>query len=56
MSSYIETMVERAGAIGTRFGKSEFAEGWIRHNHTGYCDADFDPVRELLKDFVFEYE
>ncbi len=48
--SYIESMVERAREIGERFGKSEFAEGWIRHNHMGYCDKDFDPVRERLGD------
>ena len=56
MSSYIETMVDRARAIGKRFGKSEYAEGWIRHNHTGYCDEDFNPVGELLGEFVLNTE
>jgi N-acetylglucosamine malate deacetylase 1 len=56
MSSYIEIMVERARQIGRCFGETEFAEGWTRHNHTGYCDADFDPLGELLEEFVVNCE
>ncbi len=53
MSSYIEIMVDRARQIGSLCGNCEFAEGWTRHNHTGYCSEVFDPLREILNDSVF---
>ena len=54
--SYIESMVDRAREIADKFGRSEFAEGWIRHNHTGYCDPEFNPVKVMLGDLVSNYE
>jgi len=52
MSSYIDMMVNNALDIGENFGASQYAEGWIRHNYTGYGTLGFDPVMELLSDNV----
>ena len=30
-----------------------YAEGWIRHNHLGFCGPDFNPMLEALKDDCF---
>lgn len=30
----------------------EYAEGWRRHSHSGFCPPDFDPVAALLADFI----
>jgi len=30
----------------------EFAEGWRRHSHLGFCPPDFDPLPALLADFI----
>ena len=48
MGSYVESMAEVCREIGSRFGGSEFAEGWRRHNHMGYCAPDFAPLETLL--------
>ncbi|MDA3925734.1 MAG: PIG-L family deacetylase [Kiritimatiellae bacterium] len=56
MSSYINNMINSAQDVGSRFSSFNYAEGWVRHNHTGYCGSDFDPVRELLGDLIFNYE
>jgi LmbE family N-acetylglucosaminyl deacetylase len=52
MGSYLETMMELAREIGRLSGEFQFAEGWRRHMHLGYCEADFNPLLESLKDHV----
>ena len=52
MSSYVESMVSITRGVGEKFGASEFGEGWTRHNHTGYCDADFCPLQQLLCGYI----
>lgn len=55
MDSYLDSMSEMARVVGTRFGGCAYAEGWCRHSHMGYCDADFDPLRDALADRVLDY-
>ncbi|HNX36567.1 MAG TPA: PIG-L family deacetylase [Kiritimatiellia bacterium] len=49
MGSYVESMVHAAHDVGSRYGGCEYAEGWRRHNHMGYCGAGFAPLQTLLK-------
>ena len=48
MDSYLTTMADQCAAIGKLSQKYDFAEGWIRHQHQGYCDADSNPLSELF--------
>lgn len=49
MDSYLVAMddfsrqVAREGTTGV-----EWAEGWRRHSHLGFCDPSFDPLREVF--------
>ncbi len=52
MDAYLDTMKELSREMGQLSGKCKFAEGWRRHSHLGYCDADADPLGDLLKKFV----
>jgi hypothetical protein len=45
-------MVERAMGIGEHFGVSKYAEGWTRHNYTGYSSAGFHPLQDLLAEYI----
>jgi len=49
MGSYVESMVHAAHDVGSRYGGCEYAEGWRRHNHMGYCGAGFAPLQTMLK-------
>lgn len=52
MDSYLEMMADAARTVGLRYGNCAYAEGWRRHNHMGYCGADFAPLQALLADVV----
>ena len=49
MDSYLMTMQAMSRQIGDLSGKFQYAEGWIRHLHLGFCDPDSRPLEELLK-------
>jgi LmbE family N-acetylglucosaminyl deacetylase len=48
MGSYVDSMVQAAREMGRRYGGCEYAEGWRRHNHMGYCAADYAPLETRL--------
>jgi len=48
MGSYIGTMEDMSRRVGDWSGIFEYAEGWRRHLHFGYCDEDADPLRDAL--------
>ena len=53
MGSYVAFMEERSREIARRWGKGfSYAEGWRRHNHTGYCAEDFSPLQDALGAFI----
>lgn len=55
MSVLAEEMIamsREAAGLGGAKGRYEFAEGWRRHSHLGFCPAGFDPLPMLLKDFT----
>lgn len=48
MSSYLRTMDDLSRTVGKMSGRFRQAEGWRRHLHWGFCDADRDPLRDAL--------
>ena len=48
MNSYIATMDDLSREIARLAGSWEFAEGWRRHQHLGFCGEDDDPLRTAL--------
>ncbi len=47
MDSYLTTMAEQCRVIGDISGQFEYAEGWRRHLHLGFCSEDADPLKGL---------
>ncbi len=58
MNSYLQAMHDIAMAVGKMSKKFEYAEGWRRHLHFGFCNADDDPLKDLGSDYLIneEYE
>ena len=54
MDSYTETMLTLGRQTGCMSGKFEFAEGWRRREHWGFCGPDDDPLRDALSDLIVE--
>jgi LmbE family N-acetylglucosaminyl deacetylase len=50
--SYLETLRRLDAEVGRMSGNFQYAEGWRRHLHLGYCDAEDDPLREALAQWV----
>ena len=50
MDSYLITMEEMSREVGKMSGVFEYAEGWRRHLHLGYCAPEDDPLRDVLGD------
>jgi LmbE family N-acetylglucosaminyl deacetylase len=48
LDSYLTTMVEMSREVGKMSGKFEYAEGWRRHLHLGFCGENDDPLRDAL--------
>ncbi len=46
--SYIHTMEDISRQMGGMSGLFEYAEGWIRHAHMGFCGPEDDPVLDIL--------
>jgi LmbE family N-acetylglucosaminyl deacetylase len=46
--SYLQAMRDLDAEVGRMSGQFPFAEGWRRHLHLGFCDADDDPLRTAL--------
>ena len=50
--SYLQMLRDLDEECGRMSGVFNFAEGWRRHLHLGFCDPDDDPLREALQDRV----
>lgn len=48
LDSYLQTMEQSAREVGRMSGRFQFAEGWRRHSHLGFCAEQFDPLRDAL--------
>ena len=49
MDAYVREMEMETLAIGKMSGNFKNAEGWILHNHLGFCGPEDNPLRELLQ-------
>ncbi len=47
-SAFVDDMVKRGRYFGKMSGKFDYAEGWIRHSHIGFCDSTDDPLTAAL--------
>jgi len=47
-------MRDEARKLGRLSGRYEYAEGWWRHLHLGFCPADADPLRDALGTDYFD--
>jgi LmbE family N-acetylglucosaminyl deacetylase len=59
LDSYLITMENMSREVGEMSGRFEYAEGWRRHLHLGFCEEGADPLSEILGDKMFvsaEYE
>jgi LmbE family N-acetylglucosaminyl deacetylase len=52
--SYLETLRTQSRAVGQMSGRFEYAEGWRRRLHWGFCRPTDDPLREALADIIVE--
>ena len=50
--SYLQTLRDLDAECGRMSGMFEFAEGWRRHLHLGFCDEADDPLREALHNYI----
>lgn len=50
--SYLQTLRDLDAECGRMSGVFEYAEGWRRHLHLGFCDESDDPLRMALHDRV----
>jgi len=48
MDSYLETMKNLSREVGEMSGRFQYAEGWRRHLHLGFCNEEDDPLAETL--------
>lgn len=48
LDSYLITMEEMSREVGSQSGRFEFAEGWRRRLHLGFCSEGADPLAEAL--------
>ncbi len=49
LDSYITAMEGMAAEVGRMSGIFEYAEGWRRHHHMGFCAEHDDPLTDALK-------
>ncbi|MEX0938334.1 MAG: PIG-L family deacetylase [Pirellulales bacterium] len=50
--SYIQAMHDLDRQVGAMSGRFEYAEGWRRHLHLGFCGPEDDPLRDALGEHV----
>jgi LmbE family N-acetylglucosaminyl deacetylase len=53
LDSYIQTMRDLGREVGRMSGRYEYAEGWRRHLHLGFCGPDDDPLSAALPAYSF---
>ncbi len=48
LDSYIHAMKDLNAEVGRMSGRYQYAEGWRRHLHLGFCSPEADPLRQAL--------
>jgi LmbE family N-acetylglucosaminyl deacetylase len=54
--SYLKTLRDLDAEVGRMSGRFEYAEGWRRHLHVGFCGADDDPLLQALDQHIHQRE
>lgn len=54
MDSYLQTMRDVNAETGKMSGRFQYAEGWRKHLHWGFCGPEDDPLRQALADIVVD--
>ena len=52
IDSYTNTMKDLNREVGQMSGQFEFAEGWRKHSHLGFCSEEANPLVEALRDHI----
>jgi LmbE family N-acetylglucosaminyl deacetylase len=52
LNSYLQAMKDLSREVGHLSGRFEYAEGWRRHLHLGFCSAEADPLVAALESAV----
>ncbi|NND97261.1 MAG: LmbE family protein [Pirellulaceae bacterium] len=52
--SYLQTLRDLSQEMGAMSGQFEYAEGWRRHEHWGFCGPDDDPLKDALADIIHD--
>ncbi len=52
LDSYLETARQVSRETGAMSGRFEYAEGWRRREHWGFCGPDDDPLADALADII----
>lgn len=53
LDSYLRAMHDLSREVGRMSGHYEYAEGWRRHLHLGFCSATDDPLSAVLTEHSF---
>jgi LmbE family N-acetylglucosaminyl deacetylase len=53
IDSYLQALRDCGAEVGRMSGRFEFAEGWRRHLHLGFCEAADNPLVDALRDKVW---
>jgi len=48
MDAYLDEMSRMCADMGKMSGVLDFAEGFLRHSHLGFCPPDYDPLTHSL--------
>ncbi len=48
LDSYLDSMRDLMREVGGMSGRFEYAEGWRRHHHLGFCGPEANPLVEAL--------
>lgn len=54
MDSYVQTMRDLTATLGQMSGRFQYAEGWRRRQHWGFCTESDDPLRDALAHVIVE--
>jgi LmbE family N-acetylglucosaminyl deacetylase len=52
LNSYLQAMEDISLKVGKMSGVFNYAEGWRRHQHVGFCAEDADPLMDLGEDYL----
>jgi LmbE family N-acetylglucosaminyl deacetylase len=52
MDAYLNDMEAMSAEVGRMSRRFKFAEGWRRHSHLGFAEESFDPVGEMLGQYI----